>query len=117
MLRDLVVAKRTGRPPLTELDSGSAQMWCSVQTSRSSTLKSSCVERDLLLNVGQEKLEPWYSSTGRSRPAMWRYRVLRLLPWSAALKASRHGEPRVRAGMWAASWRQQAMYSHSHMSD
>jgi len=65
---DLVVARTTGSPLTSEFYSRSVQMFCTVQTSRSRTLKSSCVERDLLLNVGQEKLEPRYRSAFSHRP-------------------------------------------------
>lgn len=41
---------------------------CTVQTSTSCTMKSLCVEREGLLKVGQEKLEPWYRSASSHRP-------------------------------------------------
>lgn len=52
---------------------GSFSQFCTVQTSRSCTTKSSCVERDSLWKVGQEKLEPWYrsASSHRPKPPLW----------------------------------------------
>lgn len=42
--------------------------FCTVHTSRSCTMKSSCVESDALRKVGQEKLDPWYKSASNHRP-------------------------------------------------
>lgn len=40
---------------------------CTVQTSTSKTVKSSCVARGSLWKVGQGKLAPWYKSASNQR--------------------------------------------------